>query len=145
MNRYLTTERDVEVALVEPLLSRLGYTEKDWLRQMPLRMGRGERIYPDYVFGAQATGGEERADMVLEAKFTIGSKRALRETYLQAVSYAYRLRARVVMLAAREGLWLFEQKRGSFSLEHSSLYDWDVLQHPNALFQPKKALSKPRH
>lgn len=45
-------ERDVEIALVEPLLSRLGYTEKDCLRQMPLRMGRGERIYPDYVFGA---------------------------------------------------------------------------------------------
>jgi len=140
----LSNERDVEVALVEPLLARLGYTEKDWLRQMPLRMGRGERIYPDYVFGAQTTRGEERADMVFEAKFTIGSERALREAYLQAVSYAYRLRARVVMLAAREGFWLFEQKRGSFSLEHFSLYDWDVLQHPDALFELEKALIKPR-
>lgn len=140
----LGNERDVEVALVEPLLARLGYTGKDWLRQMPLRMGRGERIYPDYVFGAQTTRGEERADMVLEAKFTISSERALRETYLQAVSYAYRLRARVVMLAAREGFWLFEQKRGSFSLEHFSSYSWDALQHPDALFKLGKVLVKPR-
>ncbi len=137
----LTNERDVEVALVEPLLARLGYSEKDWLRQMPLRMGRGDRIYPDYVFGAQTTRGEERADMVLEAKFTISGERALRETYFQAVSYAYRLRARVVMLAAREGFWLFEQKRGSFSLEHFSSYSWDALQHPDTLFQLKKSLA----
>lgn len=82
--------------------------------------------------------------MVLETKFTIGSERARRETYLQAVSYAYRLRARVVMLAAREGLWLFEQKRGSFSLEHFAVYDWNALQHPDTLFQLKKSLVKPR-
>lgn len=141
----LINERDIETALVEPLLLRLGYTDSDWLRQMPLRMGRGERIYPDYVFGAQTARGEERANMVLEAKFTIGSEKALRETYLQAVSYAYRLRAKVVMLAAREGLWLFEQKRGSFSLEHFSGYSWDALQHPDALFQLEKVLIKPRH
>ena len=90
----LVNERDVEVTLIEPLLSRLGYTEKDWLRQLPLRMGRGERIYPDYVFGAKTVRGEESAEMVLEAKFTVGSEKALRETYLQAVSYAYRLRAK---------------------------------------------------
>lgn len=140
----LSNERDVEVALVEPLLARLDYTEKDWLRQMRLRMGRGERTYPDYVFGAQTARGEERADMVLEAKFTIGSERALRETYLQAVSYAHRLRARVVMLAAREGFWLFEQKRGSFSLEHFSFYSWDALQHPDTLFELKKSLVNAR-
>ena len=140
----LLNERDVEVTLIEPLLLRLGYTEKDWLRQMPLRMGRGERIYPDYVFSAQSVRGEESAEMVLEAKFTIGSEKALRETYLQAVSYAYRLRAKVVMLAAREGLWLFRQKRGSFSLTSFAFYNWDALQHPDTLFQLKKSLVKPR-
>jgi len=130
--------------LIEPLLRRLGYKDNDWLRQMPLRMGRGERIYPDYVFGAQTTRGEERADMVLEAKFTVAGDRALQETYAQAVSYAYRLRAEIVMLAAREGLWLFGQKRGSFSLEHSSFYGWDALQHPDTLFELKKSLVNAR-
>ncbi len=137
-------ERDVETELVEPLLLRLGYSENDWLRQMRLRMGRGERIYPDYVFGANTARGDERADMVLEAKFTIGSERVLHETYLQAVSYAYRLRAKVVLLAAREGLWLFEQKQGSFALERFTFYGWDALQHPDTLFQLKKGLIKPR-
>lgn len=143
-NTELVDERNVETALVEPLLLRLGYTESDWLRQMPLRMGRGERIYPDYVFGAQTARGEERADMVLESKFTIGSEKALRETYFQAVSYAYRLRAEVVMLAAREGFWLFGQKRGSFALERFDFYDWNDLQHPDTLFKLRKSLVKPR-
>lgn len=143
-NTELVNERDVETALVEPLLARLGYTEKDWLRQMRLRMGRGERIYPDYVFGAQTARGEERADMVLEAKFTIGSEKALQETYLQAVSYAYRLRAKLVLLAAREGLWIFKQKRESFSLNQYGFYTWDALQHSDALFELGKLLVKPR-
>ena len=110
---------------------------------MRLRMGRGERIYPDYVFGAKTARGEEQADMVLEAKFTISGEKALQETYLQAVSYAYRLRAKVVLLASREGLWLYGQKRGSFSLEHVSFYTWDKLQHPDTLFQLRQARVKP--
>lgn len=140
----LGNERDVETKLIEPLLLRLGYAEKDWLRQMRLRMGRGERIYPDYVFGAKTALGEEQADMVLEAKFTVSSEKALQETYLQAVSYAYRLRARVVLLASREGLWLYEQTQGSFSLERFSFYTWDKLQHPDTLFQLRRSLIKPR-
>ena len=140
----LQNERDVEVSLIEPLLLRLGYTEEDWLRQMRLRMGRGERIYPDYVFGAETKRGEERADMVLEAKFTISGDKALRESYAQAVSYAYRLRAEVVMLGAREGLWLFKQKRGSFSLMSFSFYGWEDLQNPDTLFELKKLLVKPK-
>ena len=140
----LQNERDVEVSLIEPLLMQLGYTEKDWLRQMRLQMGRGERIYPDYVFGAETKRGEERAEMVLEAKFTISGDKAFREAYAQAVSYAYRLRAEVVMLGAREGLWLFKQKRGSFSLMSFSFYGWEDLQNPDTLFELKKLLVKPK-
>ena len=134
----------LKLTLIEPLLLRFDYTEKNWLRQMRLRMGRGERIYPDYVFGADTKRGEERADMVLEAKFTISGKKALRESYAQAVSYAYRLRAKVVMLGAREGLWLFRQKRGSFSLASFCFYDWDDLQNPDTLFELGKLLVKPK-
>lgn len=54
----LETERDVEEKLLEPLLERLGYSRSDWIRQLPLRMGRGERFYPDYAFGV--TGGRTR-------------------------------------------------------------------------------------
>lgn len=96
------------------------------------------------MFGAEIKRGEERAEMVPEAKFTIPGEKALQETYLQAVSYAYRLRAKVVLLASREGLWLYGQKRGSFSLEHVSFYTWDRLQHPDTLFQLRQGLVKPR-
>ena len=140
----LQNERDVEVSLIEPLLMQLGYTEKDWLRQMRLQMGRGERIYPDYVFGAETKRGEERAEMVLEAKFTISGEKAFREAYAQAVSYAYRLQAEVLMLASREGLWVFKRKQKAFSSECSKSYDWDKLQNRDTLFELSKLLVRPK-
>ena len=129
----LENERDVETELVEPLLERLGYTPDNWLRQMPLRMGRGERIYPDYVFGANQTRGEESAAMVLEAKFSISREKDLQEAYFQMNSYALRLQAKVAVLAAREGIWVFPRKRGSFGLGYHTHYTWDDLTHPDVL------------
>ncbi len=140
----LRNERDVEVNLIEPLLKELGYTDKDWLRQMPLRMGQGEKFFPDYAFAPQTKRGEERADMVLEAKFTIPGDKAFREAYAQAVSYGYRLQVKVFMLAAREGLWVFGRKQQAFSSERFSFYNWDTLQHPDTLFKLRKSLVKPR-
>ena len=55
----ISNERDVEKFLVEPLLERLGYTQDDWIRQMSIKMGRGERNYPDYAFDATTKWGEE--------------------------------------------------------------------------------------
>jgi hypothetical protein len=52
----LNVERDIEIYLLEPFLYKLGYTEKNRVRQMPLRMGRGERIYPDYAIKANTNG-----------------------------------------------------------------------------------------
>jgi hypothetical protein len=55
------SERDIEEKLLEPFLLRLGYTSKDWTRQLLVRMGRGERVYPDGVIAASAKRGEESA------------------------------------------------------------------------------------
>lgn len=131
----LQDERDVEVELVEPLLERLGYAPGDWMRQMPLRMGRGERIYPDYVFGAVQKRGEESAAMVLEAKYSISRDKDLQEAYFQMKSYALRLQAKVAVLAAREGIWVFPRKRESFELERRTHYTWEDLTHPDVLFE----------
>ena len=127
----LEDERDVEVELIEPLLKRLGYTPNDWTRQMPLRMGRGERVYPDYAFGAVQKRGEESAAMVLEAKFSISTSKELQEAYFQMKSYALRLQTKVAVLAAREGVWVFPRKRGGFGLEHHTHHTWDDLTHPD--------------
>ena len=127
----LQDERDVEIQLIEPLLERLGYTPNDWLRQMPVRMGRGERIYPDYVFGAVQKRGEESAAMVLEAKFSISRDKDLQEAYFQMKSYALRLQTKVAVLAAKEGVWVFPRKKESFRLEHHTHHTWDDLTHPD--------------
>lgn len=129
----LLTERDVELHLVEPLLDRLGYVSGDWVRQMSVKMGRGQRNYPDYAIGAVPRRGEESARMILEAKFQLTSQREFVDAFLQAKSYALRLQARVLALAAREGIWVFSPKTDTFDLKSHVFYRWAELTHPDAL------------
>jgi hypothetical protein len=140
----LDDERDVEVQLIEPLLERLGYTPDDWVRQMTIRMGRGERNYPDYVFDAKQERGEESAQMILESKFRISGGKELREAYYQAKSYALRLEAQWLVIAARDGVWVYPRHRGSFSLNHYHFYDWLGLSHPDKLHQLVGQIGKGR-
>lgn len=126
----LENERDVEEKLLEPLLERLGYKPTDWVRQLPVRMGRGERIYPDYAFGASGGRGEESAKMVVEAKHRITSDKQRREAYLQARSYAERLRAESFLVCAVEGLWIFQRSRDGFEAERFLWHPWTKLGEP---------------
>lgn len=135
-------ERGVEAKLVEPLLARLGYGPKDWRRQMPVRMGRGERYYPDYTFLPKTNKGEESARMILEAKHRINSERDLQEAYYQAKSYALRLQSRIIVLAALDGVWVFYQRRGGFSLEDKSSYLWPELENPDSLHRLARQIGK---
>jgi len=128
-------ERDVEEKLLEPLLARLGYAPKDWRRQVPLRIGRGERIYPDYVLFAETSKrGEESGDFIWEAKFRITGRRQLEEAFAQALSYARHLGARGLGLVALEGVWVAEEKRGLRfdALAHST---WRDLTGPDAFHE----------
>lgn len=130
----LTNELDVEIRLIEPFLKKLGYLEKDWIRQMPVSMGRGERNYPDYVFGAQTRKGEEKATMILESKFRIGTRRKLTDAYCQAKSYALRLQAKNMIVAAVEGIWIFRGNNG-FSLERATHRNCKELENPDILHE----------
>jgi hypothetical protein len=138
----LENERDVELKLVEPFLEKLGYTAKDWQRQMPIRMGRGERNYPDYVFGAKQKRGEESAVMVLETKHSLSREKDLREAYFQMRSYALRLQAQKAVLAAREGIWLFLAQKGNFSFERHNKYNWLELSNPDILHNIRQLIGK---
>jgi len=129
----ISNERDVEKFLVEPFLEKLGYTAGDWIRQMSIKMGRGERNYPDYAFGAMTKWGEESARMVLEAKYRISTRRELREAFYQAKSYALRLQAKLIVLCAIDGVWIFEYKRNDFDLEDFVHGSWSELSHPDTL------------
>lgn len=126
-NLILSNERDVEIQLVEPLLARLGYTQNDWIRQLPVKMGRGYRVYPDYALLARAVRGEESALLLVEAKHRIPNATELRKAYYQALSYAYRLRSDGFLLAAEEGVWAFRVKDGECALKSGVHRSWHDL------------------
>jgi hypothetical protein len=138
----ISNERDVEKFLVEPLLERLGYTEDDWIRQMSIKMGRGERNYPDYAFGATTKWGEESARMVLEAKYRISTRRELREAFYQAKSYALRLQAELIVLCAIDGVWIFEYKGNDFDREGFVHRRWSELSHPDTLHEISRIIGE---
>jgi len=127
------TPGDVEIHLIEPFLKKFGYKESDWVRQLSVRMGRGERNYPDYAFGAKTKKGEETAKMVLESKFQLSAQREFRDAFLQTKSYALRLRSAMMVMAAREGIWVFPPDGGDFSIKKYTHKSWDELSHPDAI------------
>lgn len=139
----LENERDVEIQLVEPLLNQLGYSVGEWLRQMPLRMGRGERNYPDYAVEPNPKRGEESATFLIETKYEISTKQQIEEAYIQGKSYALRLQAMAFVLAAKEGLWLYRQADG-FSAERHLHWTWQDIEHPDRFHEVAAELGKGR-
>ena len=135
----LFIEKDVEEKLLEPLLNKLGYEEKNWVRQLPVRMGRGERNYPDYALFPKGKKGEETAKFLWEAKFTISNKRQLQDAFLQAKSYAMRLQSEGFGLVAKEGIWL-SFSNDSFLFEKIKSYTWADLENPDVFNEVKLSL-----
>lgn len=135
-------ERDVEIKLIEPFFSFLGYTSGDWLRQMPVRMGRGERNYPDYCFHAKPTRGEETARMIVESKYEIKSEKQLQEAYFQTKSYALRLQSTCFVIAALEGIWIFRSNNGSFRIGNYIYYNWIDVENPDILHELRQLIGK---
>ena len=113
INIELNNEKDIEKHLLEPFLNKLGFFEKDWVKQMSVRMGRGERIYPDYAIKANIQRGEECAEFIWEAKYRITNQKRLLEDFIQAKSYALRLNSVGFGLVSLEGIWL-SYKKDSF-------------------------------
>lgn len=124
--RNLNYERDVEITLLEPLLKRLGFDEDDWLRQMTLRMGRNDRVFPDYALFANDRRGEESARFIWEAKYRIANERQLKDAFLQAKSYALRLGCDGFGLVALEGVWI-STRQDDFKWERLYKFSWSEL------------------
>lgn len=122
----LSNERDVEITLLEPLLKQLGFDEDDWLRQMTLRMGRNDRVFPDYALFANERRGEESARFIWEAKYRIANERQLKDAFLQAKSYALRLGCDGFGLVALEGVWI-STRQDDFKWERLHKFSWSSL------------------
>lgn len=102
---------------------------------MAVKMGRGERNYPDYAIGAKTKRGEESAKMVCESKFQLSSHTEFTEAFYQAKSYALRLRCKVMVMAAKEGVWVFPSEDGSFEMKKHVHKSWSELNHPDVFHQ----------
>jgi hypothetical protein len=138
----LKDEREVEIQLIEPLLVLLGYEFSDWIRQMPVKMGRGERYYPDYCFGANPVRGEEYAKLILESKLEIRTKKDLKEAYFQAKSYALRLQAQKFIIASKEGVWIYQSQNGSYIFDEYFNCNWIQIENPDMLYELKRRIGK---
>ncbi len=136
----LIDERDVEIRLIEPFLELLKYKPKDWIRQMPVKMGRGERNYPDYCFGANPKRGEETAKMILESKYEIKTQKELQEAYFQVKSYAMRLQADKFVIAAREGIWIYQPKNNVYKFDDYYHCNWVDIENPDILHKLKQMI-----
>ena len=120
----ILNERTVETRLIKPLLGQLGLQEqRDWRRQVVVRMGRGEKVYPDYVLGLIDEPDHERAQIIIESKYRIATRKELLEAFRQGRSYALRLRAGRLVLAALEGVWLYRDDQG-FSIDAAHHWTW---------------------
>lgn len=115
------SERDVEISLLEPLLVRLGFSENDWERQMSIRTGRGNSVYPDYVIFPNIDSKNTNGFWVWEAKLTIVSSKQLEKDFGQAKSYARLLTCKGLGLISIEGIWLSE---APFEYEKMRYWSW---------------------
>jgi hypothetical protein len=80
--------------------------------------------------------------MVLEAKYRISTHTELKEAFYQAKSYALRLQAKLLVLCAREGVWIFKYKRNNFNLDDFVHRNWSELSHPDALHETLLIIGK---
>lgn len=141
-NKDCKNEREVEVKIVEPFLNDLNYSENDWVRQLPVRMGRGERNFPDYVFFAETKKGYERGKMILETKFYIKSNAELEETFQQAQSYALRLNADRIVICDKDFIWIYMKKNNNFDRTKYLKYNWQEMNNPEIFNTVKKEIGK---
>lgn len=140
----LQNERDVEEKLLEPLLEKLGFKESDWVRQLSVRMGRGERNYPDYALLVDnRRKHEETANFLWEAKYRIRNQKELRDSFLQAKSYAQRLQSKAFGIVSVEGIWVINSKDG-FQFEKLTRLSWNDLKNSEQLKILKKHFRRPQ-
>jgi len=124
----IKNEKDIEKYLLEPLLIKLGYSEHDWKKQLKLRMGRGIKVYPDYVIFPKEERNNESGYWVWEAKYSIINSKQLTEDFGQAKSYALRLNCKGLGLISKEGIWI---SIPDYSNEKIKFWSWKQINEHN--------------
>jgi hypothetical protein len=126
-NDSVTCERDVERELLEPFLKELGISQNDYIRQLPVRAGRGSKIYPDYALFYDKTSGYEKAKVLIEAKYHMKSNRETEEAFKQSRSYANILESKIIVLCDKDCIIVYK-KDGGFDRQRYIKYFWEELE-----------------
>lgn len=134
-------ERDVEVNLLEPLLNNMGwYEHKDYVRHLPIHAGRGHRIFPDYALHYDNKPEEEKAKVLIEAKYHMKNNQKIEAAFLQAFSYAKLLLSSVIVLCDKECILVYEKNQG-FSRDRYTKYYWEDMKDSDLYNELKNRLS----
>ena len=133
----ISLEKDVEEYLLNPWLRECGVSDGDYVRQMPLHMGRGVVKYPDYAVFADVSDGYETAAVIIEAKLEIKTNKEREEAFKQARSYALRLEADYTMLCDRNSIWIY---KGADRVRYER-YSWAELRTPEVFARMKRLFS----
>ena len=140
-NVVIEHEKDVEEKLLEPLLNSMCWHEnKDFIRQLPIHAGRGHRIYPDYALHYDNKQEEEKAKVLIEAKFYMKTNQDIEDAFLQARSYAQLLSSSVIVLCDKYCLIVYERKDG-FDRGKYKKYYWSELEKSDVFNELKNKLN----
>lgn len=139
---YLS-EREVESALVEPLLIKIGYRDSDWNCRVRIKGDEWRSLAPDYVIGWEPETG--RAVMVLEAKRNIKSMINLLRSIDQLKLYTGILKPLASAIVSPNGIWAFDARVVEYRYTHwSKLHELSVVDGIRAVIGPR-ALGIIRH
>lgn len=131
-NVVITDERSVETQLLEPLLERMGYVENiNFKRQIPVKAGRGHRIFPDYALHYCDEKNNEAAKVVIEAKLWMNNNQEIEAAFTQGRSYAGLLNAQVLCLCDKQCILVYERHNGAFDRSRYQKFYWGDLENPD--------------
>lgn len=129
-NVEIQNERDVEEKLLEPLLAKLGFDEEDWERQVSLKVGRKDRVIPDYALLPSRSGKNISAKAMIEAKHNVVSEKDRNDASDQARSYAKLLGVSRMGIVAKQGIWIYMTGDGNFDRARGEAFDWSDIEQP---------------
>ena len=134
-------EKDVEEKLVKPLLTKLGFDEKDYVQQMYIEIGNHNyALIPDFVINPISTNGHYSGYTTIEVKRSITSEKQLKQVKVQARSYAKILGAKYSVIASMEKVWItgYEDDYESCVFEET----WESLSDTDIFYKLEKIIGK---
>ena len=119
----------------------MGYTEEDYIKQLYIRVGNNNHLLiPDFVVNPEISLGHQKADLIVEAKYSIYTKKLLEKSKTQARGYAKILNTKYSMVASREGIWL-TMITDDYS-DNIIQFSWDQLKNGENFFKLYKHIGK---